>query len=66
LKNALVVFQVAVSVTLLGGTSIFLQMLSVSRVQRIGFAVDGVAMLETDARYAGLLRDSSRKCVRGP
>ena len=31
LKNALVVFQVAVSVVLLGGTSIFLQMLSASR-----------------------------------
>jgi len=34
-----------------GGT--FLQMLSASRNLRIGFAVDGVAMLETDARYAG-------------
>ena len=53
LKNAVVVFQVAVSVVLLGGTSIFLQMLSASRAQRVGFAVDGVAMLETDARYAG-------------
>jgi putative ABC transport system permease protein len=53
LKNALVVFQVAVSVVLLGGTSIFLQMLSASRTQRVGFAVDGVAILETDARYAG-------------
>jgi predicted permease len=53
LKNALVVFQVAVSVVLLGGTSLFLQMLSVSRTQRVGFAVDGVAMLETDTRYAG-------------
>ena len=53
LKNALVVFQVAVSVVLLGGTSLFLQMLSASRTQRVGFAIDGVAMLETDARYAG-------------
>ena len=53
LKNALVVFQVAVSVVLLGGTSIFLQVLSASRSQRVGFAVDGVAILETDARYAG-------------
>jgi predicted permease len=53
LKNALVVFQVAVSVVLLGGTSLFLQMLSASRMARVGFAVDGVAMLETDARYAG-------------
>jgi predicted permease len=53
LKNALVVFQVAVSVVLLGGTSIFLQMLSASQAARVGFAIDGVAMLETDARYAG-------------
>ena len=53
LKNALVVLQVAVSVLLLGGTGIFLQMLSASRTARSGFAVDGVAILETDARYAG-------------
>ena len=53
LKNALVVFQVAVSVVLLGGTSVFLQMLTASRLARVGFAVDGIAMLETDARYAG-------------
>jgi putative ABC transport system permease protein len=53
LKNTLVVFQVAVSVLLLGATSIFLQMLSASRAQRVGFAIDDVAMLETDARYAG-------------
>jgi putative ABC transport system permease protein len=53
LKNALVVCQVTMSVLLLGGTSIFLQMLSVSRAQRAGFAVDGIAMLQTDVRYAG-------------
>jgi len=53
LKNALVTFQVAVSVALLGGTSVFLQMLSASRAQRGGFAIDGVAMIETDTRYAG-------------
>ena len=53
LKNALVVFQVAVSVVLLGGTSFLLQMLSASQAGRVGFAVDGVAMLETDMRYAG-------------
>jgi putative ABC transport system permease protein len=53
LKNALVVFQVAVSVVLLGGTSIFLQMLSAAQTGRGGFAIDGIAMLETDARYAG-------------
>jgi predicted permease len=53
LTNALVVFQVAVSVVLLGGASIFFQILSDSRTAHVGFAVDGVAMLETDARYAG-------------
>ena len=53
LRNALVVLQVAVSVVLLGGTSIVLQMLSASRSGRVGFAIDGIAMLETDARYAG-------------
>jgi predicted permease len=53
LKNALVVVQVAVSVLLLGGTSIFLQMLAATRAHRVGFAVNGVAMLETDLRFAG-------------
>jgi hypothetical protein len=60
MKNALVVFQVSVSVVLLGGTSIFLQMLSASRTARVGFAVDGVAMLETDARYAGYSATEAR------
>ena len=53
LKHALIVFQVAASVLLLGGTSIFLQMLSATRTLRVGYAVEGVAMLETDVRYAG-------------
>ncbi len=53
LKNALIVVQVAVSVLLLGGTSIFLQQLAATRAQRVGYAVDGVAMLETDVRFAG-------------
>jgi predicted permease len=53
LKNAFVVFQVAVSAVLLGGTSIFLQLVSASQTQRVGFAIDGIAMIETDARYAG-------------
>jgi predicted permease len=53
LKNALIVFQVAVSVLLLGGTSFFLQMSAAARALPVGFAVDGVAMLETDIRFAG-------------
>ena len=52
LKNALIVIQVALSVVILGITSMFLQALSASRAQRVGFAIEGVAMLETDARYA--------------
>ena len=53
LKNALIVVQVAVSVLLLGATSIFLQQLAATSGRRVGHAVDGVAMLETDARFAG-------------
>jgi predicted permease len=51
LKNALVVFQVAVSVFLLAGTGLALQMMETGRAQHLGYAVDGVAMLETDAGY---------------
>ena len=61
LKNVLVVFQVAVSVVLLGGTSLFLQMLSHSQDRPAGFAVDGVAMLETDPRYAGYSGTEARQ-----
>ena len=53
LKNALIVVQVAISVLLLGATSISLQQLAATRELRVGYAVDGVAMLETDARFAG-------------
>ena len=60
LKNALIVFQVAVSVLLLGGTSIFLQMLEAARAHRVGYAVDGVAMLETDVRFAGYSETEAR------
>ena len=52
LKDALIVCQVALSVLLLGGASLFLQMLDASRAQVAGYAVDGVAMVETDPRYA--------------
>lgn len=53
LKNALILVQVVVSVLLLGGASIFLQMLAATRAHRVGYAVDGVAMLETDLHLAG-------------
>jgi len=52
LKNGLIVFQVAVSVLMLGGTSIFLQQAAAAKALRVGYAVDGVAMLETDSRFA--------------
>lgn len=53
LKNALIVAQVALSVLLLGGTSIFVQGLGAARAHRVGYAVDGVAMLHTGVRDAG-------------
>jgi predicted permease len=60
LKNALIVVQVAVSVLLLGGTSIFMQAVAANRTLRVGFAVDGVAMLETDARFAGYSESAAK------
>ena len=60
LKNALVVFQVAASVALLGGTGIFLQMLDASRTQHAGFAIEGVAMLQTDVPYTGYSAPEAR------
>jgi putative ABC transport system permease protein len=60
LKNALIVVQVAVSVLLLGGTSIFLQMAGAARALRVGYAVDGVAMLETDVRFGGYSETRAR------
>jgi putative ABC transport system permease protein len=38
-------------------------MLSASRTMRTGFAVDGVAMIETDARYAGLPAPQARQVL---
>src|SRR4029453_10789167 len=60
LKNALIVFQVAVSVLMLGGTSIFLQQAAAAKALRVGYAVDGVAMLETDLRFAGYSESRAR------
>jgi len=54
---------VAISVLLLGGTSVFLQMVSASRAQRIGYAAEGVAMLETDTRYAGYSASRARNIL---
>jgi predicted permease len=60
LKNALIVVQVAVSVVLLGGTSIFMQAVAATKALRVGYAVDGVAMLETDARFAGYSESAAK------
>jgi predicted permease len=60
LKNALIVMQVSISVLLLGGTSIFMQQVSATRAQRVGYAVAGVAMLETDLRFAGYSESAAR------
>jgi predicted permease len=60
LKNALIVVQVAVSVLLLGGTSVFLQQVAATRALRVGFAVSGVAMLETDVRFGGRSATASK------
>jgi predicted permease len=60
LKNALIVVQVAISVLLLGGTSIFLQATAATRALRVGYAVEGVAMLETDWRFAGYSESAAK------
>src|SRR5262249_46839161 len=52
LKNALIVFQVSMSLLLLGAASLFLQWAAAERAQPIGYAVDGVAMIETDSRFS--------------
>lgn len=52
-RNGLVVFQVAVSFVLLVGTGLLLRVVAGARNVDVGIAVDGVAMLDTDARYAG-------------
>jgi predicted permease len=60
LKNALIVVQVAVSVLLLGGASVFIQAVAATRALRVGYAVDGVAMLEADARFAGYSESAAK------
>jgi predicted permease len=60
LKNALIVFQVAVSVLMLGGMSIFLQQAAAAKALRVRYAVDGVAIIETDVRFAGYSESRAR------
>ena len=60
LKNALIVVQVAVSVLLLGGTSIFVQQAAAAKAHPAGYAVNGVALLQTDLRFAGYSETEAR------
>ena len=53
LKNTLVVAQVTVSVLLLAATGLAVRALETARQTDVGLDVERVAMLETDARYAG-------------
>ena len=53
LKNALVVFQVAVSVLLLVGAGLFIRSLTNAEGAEPGFSVVDVAFLETNAMQAG-------------
>ena len=60
LKNALLVFQVVMSFVLLAGTGMFVQFLLSAQHRDPGFTVKGVALLETDMRYAGYVGDQSQ------
>jgi predicted permease len=57
LRNGLVVFQVTASVVLLTAAGAFLQIGVAARNQTFGYAIDGVAWLETDAAYSGYSKE---------
>lgn len=61
LTNSLVVFQVGVSFLLLFGTGTLARLIIGAGTIDVGFAVDGVAILETDARYAGYTGQAARQ-----
>jgi predicted permease len=60
LKNALVMLQVALSAVLLVGTGLLLHSLINSQNAAVGFDIDSVAVLETNAGYAGYSVEQSR------
>ena len=60
LKNVLIVIQVSMSILLLGSASIFLQWANAERTKALGYAVDGVAMVETDSRFTGYAANRTR------
>lgn len=59
LKNVLVVSQVALSCVLLVGAGLFLQWLAAMETTDVGFPVDGLAFVETDAGLAGYAPDQA-------
>ena len=59
-KNALVTVQVTISVLLVSCAVLLFQGLSNTAQQNMGFAVEGVAILETDALYAGYEETGAR------
>jgi putative ABC transport system permease protein len=61
LRNALVTAQVAISVLLLAGAGIARRSLEAARATDFGFDVERVAMIETDARYAGHTGDAVQR-----
>jgi len=54
LRNGLIVFQMSMSILLLGCASLFLQWANAERTKALGYAVDGVATIETDSRFTAL------------
>ncbi len=59
LKNVLVVSQVALSCVLLVGAGVFLQWLASLETADVGFRVDHLAFVETDAGLAGYAGDEA-------
>lgn len=63
LKNALIVFQVSMSVLLLGCASLFLQWADAERSKPLGYAVDGVATIQMDSRFTGLSASQTKAAL---
>ena len=59
LNNMLVVSQVALSCVLLGGAGVFLQWLATMETADVGFRVEGLVFVETDAGLAGYEADEA-------
>lgn len=74
MKNALVVGQVAASFLLLVGAVLAMRILTATQERSVGYQPDGLAILQTDPRYAGydvpraraLLEDLRRRIAAMP